>query len=103
MAGFEETLFAILGIIGVASFVIGGFFAVRGFYRFKAWRAGEKEELWTFLSLIVGCGSLILVGICAAPVGFAIEGMETATELALIDVGFLGMLLGIAATGLMTF
>lgn len=101
--GVYEWLFVTLGVIGVVSLVIGGFFAVRGVYRFKAYQAGEKGELWAFLALMVGAGSLILVGICAAPLGFVIEGMSSETELALIDLGFLGMLLGIAATGLMTF
>jgi hypothetical protein len=98
-----DPLLVIIALIGFASFIMGGFFAVRGFYRFKAWQAGEKEELWTFLSLIVGCGSLILIGICAVPFGVDIGSISTETELVLIDLGFIGILLGIAATGLMTF
>ena len=100
--GMNMDIFTVLGIIGVASFVLGGFFGVRGFYRFKEWQAGEKDELWTFLSLILGCGSLILIGIPSVALGF-IESMPMATAYALADLAFIGLLLGLAAIGLMTF
>ena len=96
-------IFIVLGVIGVVSFVLGGFLAVRGFYRFKEWQAGEKDELWSFLSLIIGCGSLILLGISGIPLGFAVEALSNETELALVDLAFIGLLLGLVAIGLTTF
>ena len=90
----------LIGLIGVAAFVLGGFFAIRGIYRFKAWQAGEKEELWTFLALILGCGSLICMGIA---MGLILGNLSTAIEIVIGDLALIGFLLGIAATGLMTF
>jgi uncharacterized membrane-anchored protein len=96
----EEAFMVLIGLTAVAAFVLGGFFAVRSIYRFKAWQAGEKEELWTFLSLILGCGSLIFVGI---PLFVLLGSVPAATEVIIANLALVGFLLGIAATGLMTF
>jgi len=99
--GLPTELITIMGLIGVASFVLGAFFALRGFYRYKEWQAGEKDELWTFLSLIVGCGSLILIGIPC--ISFATSLIGGAVAIALHELFFVGILLGLAAIGLTTF
>ena len=92
-----------MGVMGLASFVLGGFLALRSIYRFKAWQAGEKDELWTFLSMIIGCGSLILLGISGVPLGFGEESLGEQAAIALGELAFVGLLLGLAAIGLTSF
>jgi hypothetical protein len=101
--GLNEDVIILMGVMGVVSFVLGGFLALRGIDRFKAWQAGEKDELWTFLSMIIGCGSLIIIGIAGVPLGFGEEGLGEQASIALGDLGFVGLLLGLAAIGLTTF
>ena len=100
--GMNEGVIIAMGFMGIAAFVIGAFFALRGINRYKAWQAGEQDELWTFLSMIIGCASLILIGIAGVPIGFGGEGIGEAV-LALVALAFLGLLLGLAEIGLTTF
>ena len=93
--------YTLMAVIGVASFVLGAFFALRAFYRYKGWQAGEKDELWTFLSLAVGCGSLILIGISALSFGIGVHGESMVFTLA--ELFSVGIFLGLAAIGLTTF
>jgi hypothetical protein len=101
LMGTPVEWYTLMALIGVASFVLGAFFALRAFYRYKGWQAGEKDELWTFLSLVVGCGSLILIGIPALSFGIGVHGGSIVFTLA--ELFFVGILLGLAAIGLTTF
>lgn len=101
----EDALLGLIALAGLVCLVFGAFFAFRGIYRFRAWQAGEKDELWTFLSMVLGCGSLILCGITIVVM---LVGMlsETIPEWALgpaSGVTFIGLLLGLGAIGLTTF
>jgi drug/metabolite transporter superfamily protein YnfA len=97
----EEIILALAALTGLLCFVFGAFFAIRGFYRFKTWRAGEKDELWMFLSMIVGCGSLILCGI---PMFLVIFGDLSSSMInSAFGVVFIGLLLGLGAIGLTTY
>lgn len=101
----EETLLALVALTGLVCLVLGAFFAIRGIYRFRAWKAGEKDELWTFLSMVLGCGCLLICGIPILVMLFGILA-ETIPESALSPVCgliFTGLLLGLGAIGLTTY
>ena len=88
-------------ILGVLCIVTGVFFAIRGFYRYKEWQGGDNAELWTFLSLVVGTGSLCLIGFPLVIILVGDIGEEVI--LASYNTMFVGLLLGLAAIGLTTF
>ena len=92
-AGFYSSL-------GILCLVMAAFFFLRGYYRFKDWQAENKDELWRYLSFFSGgAGSVIL--------GIALIGIATseayATLIAWVNVSFVGLFLGTAAIGLMTY
>ena len=49
--------------LGACALVMGVFFIFRGIKKFAAWRDGDKDELWTFLALIIGCVLMFILGI----------------------------------------
>ena len=97
-----QPLATAFGFLGVVCFVLGAFFAIRGVYKFNAWRSGENDELWTFLSMILGCGSLVVTGIPMLTVAIFPKEVESLLDI-MAPVIFIGLLLGLAAIGLMTF
>jgi hypothetical protein len=59
----------IMLVLGLSGLVMGIFFILRALKRLKAWRDGDKDELWAFLGLIIGAGLSLLLGIGLATVG----------------------------------
>jgi hypothetical protein len=101
--GMNVGIIIAMGFMGIVAFVIGAFLALRGINQYKAWQAGDQDELWTFLSMIVGCASLIFIGIAGVAFGFGGESVGDEGILALGSLAFVGLLLGLAAIGLTTF
>ena len=48
-------------VIDIVTFIMGVFFVLRSLYCYKNWRNGDKDELWNFLSLIMGAVAVFLV------------------------------------------
>ncbi len=91
----QELTFVV--VIGLTSIIMAVFFFIRGLYRYKAWHNGEKDELWTFLALIIGGIVLILIGLPVALFGIpATDQFLSATSPVLI-------ILSLVPIGLYTF
>lgn len=98
MAAPDGLLFFI-GLLGISSLIIGAFFIIRGVYRFKDWMAGEKDELWRWLSFFTGGVAAIFI----STVPLAIVGNATEYILvSLFSLVTLGLFLGLAAIALTT-
>ncbi len=93
-------LVALFISLAIVCLVIGIFFVFRGINRYKDWQAGAKDEFWTFLSLIVGSGSLFLLGI---PIAIFVSGVAESAGDTCFYIIFIGLLLGLASIGLTTF
>ena len=86
--------------LGILCLVIAVFFILRGYDLFKDWQTGNKDELWRFLSFFSGGAGSILLGI--GLIGIAISEAYS-TLIAWLNVSFVGILLGCAALGLITY
>ena len=86
--------------LGVLCIVVAVFFILQGYYRFKDWQEDYKDELWRFLSFFSGGAGLILLGI--GLIGIAYSVIYTIYT-AWINLSFIGLLLEIAALGLITY
>ena len=82
-------------LVGIICIILGIFFALRSIYRFKEWRTGDKDELWMFLSLVIGAGGLFFIGVPSTLV--MMIGFEW------VDLTFIGLMLGLLAVGLTTY
>jgi len=75
---------------------MGVFFLLRGLKKFQAWRDGEKDELWSFLALIIGCALGIILGM-------AMTFPNIFGETLINDLGPLLVILCLIPVGLYTF
>ena len=81
--------------------ILGAFLIIRSLSRMKEWREGEKDQLWNFLSLLVGGVASILFGITFAPLAFGASTLVWYYWIgALLPVA---MYVAIAAIGLTTY
>ncbi len=86
--------------LGILCFVIAAFFILRGYNRFNEWQTGNKDELWRSISFLSGGAGSILLGI--GLIGIATSPTPAALS-AWVTVSFVGLILGTAAMGLMTY
>jgi hypothetical protein len=98
--GLMQGVEILIGSLGFVCLVFGAFFAIRGFYKYKEWRAGEKDEFWTFLAMILACGGIVLSGLF---IFIYIGGVSESLAEILTGILFIGILLGLGAIGLTTF
>ncbi len=98
----QSEITVIVGLIGIICLALGAFFAIRGVYKYKEYQAGEKDELWTFLSMILGCGSLVLSGLPLLTLAILWQEGESLID-TVAGMLFIGLLLGLGAIGLTTF
>ncbi len=90
-------LIILANIVCVAAIVMGVFFGIRAFYRFKKWQDGTGAELWPFLAYAMSAVGSVLLGIAGIQT-FADEGY-----LFFYGAFPLFLILGVVATGLMTY
>ncbi len=93
VAGFYSSL-------GILCLAMAAFFFLRGIYRLKDWQTGNKDELWRILSFFSGAAGTVILGI--ALIGIALSEVYS-TFISWVNLGFVGLLLGTAALGFMTF
>jgi len=86
--------------LGILCLVTAAFFILRGYYRFQDWQNGTKDELWRYLSFFSGGAGSIVLGI--GVIGIATSSSQEVL-VAWVNVSFVGLLLGTAAVGLMTY
>jgi hypothetical protein len=88
-----------LGVLGLFCWVITVFFILRGIKCLQAWRNGEKDELWRWISLFLGAGGSFLSGTLLLSLFW---GAKSSVLAVLIDLTFVGLLLALAAVALTT-
>jgi hypothetical protein len=91
-----------LGYLGVLAFfclVITVFFILRGIKCLQAWRSGEKDELWRWISLFLGAAGSFFSGALLLALFW---GAKSSVLDVLVYLAFVGLLLALAAVALTT-
>ena len=58
----------VIGLMIASGIIVGVLIFIRGIHRFLDWKTGEKDELWNFLSLMIGGFALAFLGISSIPI-----------------------------------
>jgi hypothetical protein len=89
----------IMGSLDILGMVLGVLIVLRGVTRYKDWRAGEKLELWNFLSLVLAGAGLLLLALSCIPIVNNFYGYDWWAYLGFaVPFSLVLMLVGVALT-----